>query len=318
MIELLIVIAIIAVLLGLLLSAVQQVREVAARTECANRMRQLGVATLNCNTQLHKLPPVEGWFPGGSPSPGIGWGGIFFHLLPYMEQKNFYDAATATGANPLGENPGPNQIYYSGASGINSKNFSTFVGSHYFPELICPSDATVPGTTPYIDVLFNMPWGVSCFAGNFLVFGSADAQGNLIGYTNSTRIPVSMPDGASNTILFAERYAVCVSNAIPLQRACLWDFFEDTSYLWGGAGHDYFPTFAEQTSNGDNIGPGALFQVRPMQGNCDASRPSTAHIGGIQVTLADGSVRLCSPGMTGTTWWAACTPGSADGLGPDW
>jgi hypothetical protein len=83
-------------------------------------------------------------------------------------------------------------------------------------------------------------------------------------------------------------------------------------------GHDYYPSFAEATSNGDNIGPGSLFQVRPAQGSCDASRASTAHVGGIQVTMADASVRTLSAGMSGKTWWAACTPAAGDLLGSDW
>src|SRR5690348_11913867 len=88
LIELLIVIAIIGVLIGLLIPAVQMVREAAAKTQCANRMRQLGLAAMNCNNSVHKLPPVQGWFPATVPTASMGWGGIFFHLTPYMEQKN--------------------------------------------------------------------------------------------------------------------------------------------------------------------------------------------------------------------------------------
>ena len=69
----------------------------------------------------------------------------------------------------------------------------------------------------------------------------------------------------------------------------------------------------------DAIGPGSKFQVRPTPflGNCDPTRASTAHAGGILVGLADGSVRTLSPGMSGTTWWAASDAigGRSAGLG---
>jgi hypothetical protein len=250
-----------------------------------------------------------------TPSPGTGWGGIFFHLFPYIEQNNLYQSAATTGANPVGESPGAGQPYYSGAYALGT---SSFIGTRQLPDFICPSDPTVPNGVPYTDVLWGRQWGTSCYAGNFLVFGQTDAFFNVLGYASNGRIPATITDGTSNTILFAERYAVCVSYALALERACLWDFFEPPNFLWGGPGHDYFPTIAEQTSNGDNIGPIANFQVRPQQGYCDASRASTAHIGGIQVVLADGSVRTLSAGMSGTTWWAACTPSSGDLLGSDW
>ncbi len=62
----------------------------------------------------------------------------------------------------------------------------------------------------------------------------------------------------------------------------------------------------------------SLFQMRPTPGNCDPSRASTPHAGGMQVVLADGSVRILSGGMSGTTWWAAVTPAGGEVLGPDW
>jgi hypothetical protein len=67
------------------------------------------------------------------------------------------------------------------------------------------------------------------------------------------------------------------------------------------------------------VGPGSKFQVQPTPflGNCDPTRASTPH-SGIQVGLADGSVRTLSPGMSETTWWNAVTPSGGEVLGPDW
>jgi prepilin-type N-terminal cleavage/methylation domain-containing protein len=319
LIELLVVIAIIAVLIGLLLPAVQKVREAANRVKCANNLKQIGIASHNCNDTVGRLPPALGWFPQGGPSPGGGWGTVFFHLLPYIEQDNLYRSACTTEPNPMAENPGPNQPYYSGATGVGTPSF---IGAKPIKTYLCPSDPSVPGGSgTYTDVLFKYQWATSSYAGNLLVFAQLPnpAQFNtVLSWQGMSRIPASFTDGTSNTILFAERYAVCVSNALGLQRANLWDFWLPPAYLNGGIGHDYLPYFAIPTSNGFPIGSVSLFQVQPPPGNCDPSRASTAHTGGMQVLLADASVRTLSSGLSGTTWWAAVTPAGGEVLGSDW
>ena len=110
LIELLVVIAIIAILIGLLLPAVQKVREAAARMKCSNNIKQLGLAIHNFAGTYNQVPPIGSWgatfrnnnFPpatnGGSLTSADGATGTWLlHLLPYVEQNNLYNQFSALG-----------------------------------------------------------------------------------------------------------------------------------------------------------------------------------------------------------------------------
>lgn len=309
LIELLVVIAIIAVLIGLLLPAVQKVREAAARTKCANNLKQLGLAAHNYHDSVGHLPPVIGYYP---PASGA-FGTSFFHLLPFIEQDNLYK-------NSLGSVPfpdGPRAVNYPGNNGVYSQPVKTF---------LCPSDPSAGADG--VVTINGVAFGASSYAPNARVIGDRIA-GSPQG---KARIPADIPDGLSNTILFAEKYARCTNTTLAPQ-------FQDGGTAWANSGAPQFPwqpppmspprlgfapAFAVRgfaaVGAPNAIGEASIFQVQPTPflGNCDPTRASTAHTGGILVGLADGSVRTLAPTMSGETWWAAVTPEVGEVLGSDW
>jgi prepilin-type N-terminal cleavage/methylation domain-containing protein len=276
LIELLVVIAIIAILIGLLLPAVQKVREAAARIRCDNNLKQLGLAVHNYHDQNGDCPPL--WLDDTAQLiPGHTQAGFFFYLLPYIEQENIFRNGNWFGS--------PN-IYVTQPDGLVTY-------AEIIKLFLCPSDPNNHPPSPWTG-----GWAYTNYVANYQAFASP-AEWDT---TNRARIPRSIPDGTSNTIMFAERLS------LPGRNCC--------SALWAHGSWDYqwLPAFATWL----NSGPGSKFQFTPTWQQIDRYRTSTAHTAGMQVGLFDGSVRNLSPGIDPNTWWAAVTPDAGDLLGPDW
>jgi prepilin-type N-terminal cleavage/methylation domain-containing protein/prepilin-type processing-associated H-X9-DG protein len=211
LIELLVVIAIIAVLIGLLVPAVQKVREAANRLRCQNNLKQMGLAILNYESTYNKLPPggegsnaavtktvfANDLVNGMAPPPGTIYHSLFTYLLPYIEQNNLYLLIDL------------NQ-YYNAASAALPGHVGAF--QHVVPTFICPSypfesqdslgyGYTDYGPTVYTDIVVYPGQG-----GSTMPVGERDkTHARQRGALDNIPIKLSaITDGTSSTVLIAE------------------------------------------------------------------------------------------------------------------
>ena len=300
LIELLVVIAIIAILIGLLLPAVQKVREAAARMQCSNNLKQIGIATHSINDALGGLPPAsapDGWTAttlANSAFNGAPW--TFFNwILPYIEQDNVYKAQTRGNVPP--------GAYCGGQYALPIKTY------------ICPSDPSVYNGLSQTTNGGANGFAVSCYAANYLVFGNPNGGSDFDCIQGKAKLNSSVPDGLSNTVFFGEVFGSCSLSTNQGDASSTASLWADSTLLWR-------PIMCHNTPS-KNVNPGYaacfMFQVQPRAfGTCDPSRAQSAHTGGMNLGLGDGSVRFVSPSVSPTTWAIACDPRDGLILGGNW
>jgi prepilin-type N-terminal cleavage/methylation domain-containing protein/prepilin-type processing-associated H-X9-DG protein len=338
LIELLVVIAIIAILIGLLVPAVQKVREAAARAQCQNNLKQLGLALQNYHDTNKTFPPaVADTIPPLLPGPGTNtnprdpnWGATWQVLiLPFIEQ------------DPLFKQYDPKL-----GAHANSKTTAAPT-SRSVPVYLCPSDTRAPNLVNPNALNLDMARGnYGINGGNGLgqnnnVYNNAHRKGltHLRQRYRATMADVS--DGTSNTIAVSELLVRVTPG-------------DGSHGVWGYPGAAYITGYNDQGAVGNNYAnnnlpatnhiqtpncdarlyPCASFtphcdnnltppggsNLDPVYG-CDENAPGNAarsrHSGGVNVALVDGSVRFVSDNVNPLTWLAAFSVGGREVQG-DW
>ncbi|MEZ6128183.1 MAG: DUF1559 domain-containing protein [Planctomycetaceae bacterium] len=306
LIELLVVIAIIAILIALLLPAVQQAREAARRTQCKNNLKQLGIALHNYHDVFTTFPPGE--IRIGSDALDSSLAGWIAMLLPQMDQQPLY-----------------NQIDW------NTKPINTGTNlplmSSVIPGLLCPSEGGTGSDPQYSPTNY-----VACVPEDGDIMNTA--SGSAMFFINSRTRFRDITDGTSNTLCLSE----CLINSPWVQR-----FGTDQSGYQNCRQGMAAPINQNISTSPDfpPVGRGysALFAQRPQawsfttywmpndlrvdvqQQECEGHTWQSSfgarsrHEGGVQVCLADGSVRFVSENLDRGTWSALGTMQGGEVIG---
>jgi len=288
LIELLVVIAIIAILIGLLLPAVQKVREAAARMKCQNNLKQLSLALHGYHDTYDRFPLGAVWNGGGMyANPRSGWN---IPLFPYIEQGNLFKQFPASAA--------AQQWYPYFTPEATSATGPTRV---VVQTWLCPSDSGV--------LLNNQSWGVYAL-GNYNAFFGGLNLGGAMANNSANRAAFGINfgarfadfgDGTSNTMVLGEYLRS--RGATNDQRGMIW-----------GDQPGYGQVYSQLSPN--STSPDLLYvgwcDNKPLQNlpciNGDGGSNNTvaarsAHTGGVNVGMGDGSVRFWSNNVDLLTVW---------------
>jgi hypothetical protein len=302
------VIAIIAILIALLVPAVQKVREAAARTQCINNLKQMGLGVHNFESTFKRMPPLYG---GAAGQAGTGvqnsqkfpniWGSTHVFLLPYIEMDNLYKKMA---------NSSP-AVYDPNFQLSNQSAVATYS---------CPADPSLSD-----GILSGGLLGGTSYAANAQVFASLADETITGGIMQPSSKPnftdrgaplIRLQDGSTNVIMFMHCYGLCG----PTQGSA-----------WGYTAGVGKPPAAVQTfhpwQRASYIGQlaitpltGQAFQNQPNPYTtvCSAKQPATPHSNSMVVCMAGGAARTVVPSISPDTWNKACLPNDGNPLPADW
>lgn len=295
LIELLVVIAIIAVLIGLLLPAVQQARESARRTQCTNNLKQLGLALHNYHDNFNALPP--GWIGvtgNAANTEGISGFGWAMHLLPFVDQGALYSQLN------------PNRSCFSTTD--NSLALRTMI-----PAYRCPSD---PSTDFWnlaeegnpSNILANLP--TANYVASFgtqgyedlceaAPFPAAQCRGDGLFYHNSSTRLRDITDGSSNTVMVGEHRTDTRPSTIV------------------ATGLEWHSTWVGLVAGGEEA-PARFLGVSdhtPNHPSLHIDDYSSWHAGGVHFLFADGRVRLVNENVDYRLFQGIATPSGGEDIG---
>jgi prepilin-type N-terminal cleavage/methylation domain-containing protein/prepilin-type processing-associated H-X9-DG protein len=308
LIELLVVIAIIAILIGLLLPAVQKVREAAARTQCANNLKQMGLAAHNYHDANNAMPPAFLYDPPAPPTRPTAtvtsWG---FHLLPFVEQDNIYRQYDQNQNFYTTPNTTLLQSQLKVFQCPSAPNANRLVELQVPPGALpgLPGGTFRSGATDYAASAGIRQWcifmGTPCDPPD-----QGQRHGVLNPWSNTPAVAAGMrkvtipaiSDGTSNTILIGELAGTPDVYNRARQRLTLTAPAPfDKSYGAGWANPyngDHWPSGSQLDGNNPHAPPGDRGPCLINCSNYQSRGFYSFHTGGVNFAMSDGSVRFVS------------------------